>query len=494
MKAVFIYPNQLFENHPSLSRSRKVLLVQDPLFFADKQYPVGFHKKKILLHFLSMDDYKDNLVDRGYDVEVISFNRLQTKNHTQKIIKEYELSEIHIADVVDYTLEKRIKDAASKLNVRLYWYNSPMFLLNKDEVENDFRKKNFHFMSNFYKKQRRRYNLLMDDEGKPEGGKWSFDLENRKKLPKGIQIPAITKFEYNNNKTLRGNRFINKYFKNNIGTSKAFNYPVNHKQSRFAFNQFLEHKFQLFGPYEDAISKHNHSLFHSILTPYLNIGLITPKEIIQKVMDFSGLNSIPLNSIEGFIRQIIGWREFIRGVYTVDGVKQRTRNYWGFTKAIPKTFYDGTTGLEPLDNSISRCLKHGYAHHIERLMILGNIMILSRFDPDSVYQWFMEFFIDAYDWVMVPNIYGMSQFADGGLMSTKPYISGSNYILKMSDYKKGRWSGVWDALYWEFINSNREFFLKNHRMAMMVSMYDKKPKDIRSEYSFIYKDYQLMIN
>ena len=127
-------------------------------------------------------------------------------------------------------------------------------------------------------------------------------------------------------------------------------------------------------------------------------------------------------------------------------------------------------------------------------MILGNIMILSRFDPDSVYQWFMEFFIDAYDWVMVPNIYGMSQFADGGLMSTKPYISGSNYILKMSDYKKGRWSGVWDALYWEFINSNREFFLKNHRMAMMVSMYDKKPKNIKSEYSFIYKDYQLMIS
>ena len=180
--------------------SRKIFLVQDPLFFSDKQYPVAFHKKNILLHLLSMDDYRDNLVDRGYDVEVIAFNRLQTKDHTQKIIKEYELSEIHIADVVDYTLENRIKDAASKLNVRLYWYNSPMFLLNKDEVENDFRKKNFHFMSNFYKKQRRRYNLLMDDEGKPEGGKWSFDLENRKKLPKGIQIPAITKFEYNNNK------------------------------------------------------------------------------------------------------------------------------------------------------------------------------------------------------------------------------------------------------------------------------------------------------
>ena len=206
------------------------------------------------------------------------------------------------------------------------------------------------------------------------------------------------------------------------------------------------------------------------------------------------MNKIPLNSVEGFLRQIIGWREFIRGVYTADGVKQRTKNYWGFKKNVPKTFYDASTNLTPVDNTISRCLKYGYSHHIERLMILGNIMILSRFDPNSVYKWFMEFFIDSYDWVMVPNIYGMSQFADGGLMSTKPYISGSNYILKMSNYKKGEWSGIWDALYWEFINSNREFFLKNHRMAMMVSMYDKKTKDVRSQYSKIYKDYQSILN
>ena len=211
-------------------------------------------------------------------------------------------------------------------------------------------------------------------------------------------------------------------------------------------------------------------------------------------MEYSDLNSIPLNSVEGFLRLLIGWREFIRGVYTVDGIKQRTRNYWGFTKAVPKSFYDGTTDIEPLDNTIFRCLKYGYVHHIERLMILGNIMMLSRFDPDSVYKWFMEYFIDAYDWVMVPNIYGMSQFADGGLMSTKPYISGSNYILKMSDYKKGKWSGIWDALYWEFINSNRDFFLNNPRMAMMISMYDKKPKDMKSQYSKIYRDYQSSIN
>ena len=494
MKAVFVYPNQLFENHPSLSRNRKTLLIQDPLFFGDKQYPISFHKQKILLHYLSIDSYRDNLIKRGYDVDIVLYKNLLSKGYTQKIIKKYQLSEIHIVDVVDYTLEKRLMMAAHELDVKIYWYDSPGFLLNKDEVESDFRNKKFHFMSTFYKKQRRRYNLLIDEKGEPEGGKWSFDLENRKKLPKGIQIPEILNFEYDKNRILSGNRFADKFFPENVGTLENFNYPVDHQQGKIAFDHFLDEKFQLFGPYEDAISEENHTLFHSILTPYLNIGLITPKEVIEKVMDRSKLSKIPLNSVEGFLRQIIGWREFIRGVYTTDSVKQRTTNYWGFKKTVSKRFYDGSTNLIPVDNTISRCLKYGYSHHIERLMILGNIMVLSRFDPDSVYQWFMEFFIDAYDWVMVPNIYGMSQFADGGLMSTKPYISGSNYILKMSNYKKGKWSGIWDALYWEFINSNREFFLKNHRMAMMVSMYDKKPKDMRSQYSMIYKDYQASLN
>ena len=441
-----------------------------------------------------MDSFRDNLIKRGYDVEIVLYENLRSKGYTQTIIKKYQLSEVHIANVVDYTLEKRIKAAAQELDVRIYWYDSPGFLLNQDEVENDFRKKKFHFMSTFYKKQRRRYNLLIDEKGEPEGGKWSFDLENRKKLPKGIQIPEVINFEYDNNKILSGHRFIDEFFQENIGTSENFNYPVDHTQSKSAFDHFLKEKFELFGAYEDAISKDEHTLFHSILTPYLNIGLITPKEIIEKVIDYTKMNKIPLNSVEGFLRQIIGWREFIRGVYTTDGVKQRTKNYWGFKKNVPKAFYDASTNLTPVDNTISRCLKYGYSHHIERLMILGNIMILSRFDPDSVYKWFMEFFIDSYDWVMVPNIYGMSQFADGGLMSTKPYISGSNYILKMSNYKKGEWSGIWDALYWEFINSNREFFLKNHRMAMMVSMYDKKTKDVRSQYSKIYKDYQSILN
>ena len=205
----------------------------------------------------------------------------------------------------------------------------------------------------------------------------------------------------------------------------------------------------------------------------MNAGLISPRELINKSLLFAKNNEIPLNSLEGFIRQIMGWREFIRGMYVCKGSYSRTQNFWGFERKIPKSFYDGTTGIEPVDDTIKKVLATGYCHHIERLMVLGNFMLLCEFDPDEVYRWFMELFIDAYDWVMVPNVYGMSQFADGGLMSTKPYISSSNYILKMSNYKKGDWCKIWDALFWNFMDKQREFFLKNPRMRMLISSFDK---------------------
>jgi len=179
---------------------------------------------------------------------------------------------------------------------------------------------------------------------------------------------------------------------------------------------------------------------------------------------------VPLNALEGFVRQVMGWREFVRLVYRTHGRVQRKKNFWGFTHGIPAAFYDGSTGVEPVDHVIRQVLRTGYCHHIERLMILGNFMLLCELSPDAVYRWFMEMFIDSYDWVMVPNVYGMSQFADGGLMSTKPYISGSSYVLKMSDFKKGSWCAVWDALYWRFVDRHADFLAKNPRMAMMVKM------------------------
>ena len=180
------------------------------------------------------------------------------------------------------------------------------------------------------------------------------------------------------------------------------------------------------------------------------------------------------------MRQIIGWREFIRGVYIAVGNKERTRNFWNFNRKIPNSFYNGGTGIEPIDDTIKKINNSAYANHIERLMIIGNFMLLCEFEPNEVYKWFMEMFIDSYDWVMVPNVYGMSQFSDSGMMSTKPYISSSNYILKMSDYKKGDWCKIWDSLFWNFMDKQRDFFIKNPRMRMLVSSFDRMEESKRT--------------
>ncbi|MEM9650280.1 MAG: cryptochrome/photolyase family protein, partial [Bacteroidota bacterium] len=250
-------------------------------------------------------------------------------------------------------------------------------------------------------------------------------------------------------------------------------YPTNFITTQKWFRQFLDYRFADFGTYEDAIVLEHSFLNHSVLTPMLNVGLITPQEVIDNALEYAQENGIPINSTEGFVRQVIGWREFIRGIYESRGTNQRTYNFWGFSKKIPSAFYDGSTGIYPIDQTIKKVLQTGYCHHIERLMVLGNFMILCEFDPDEVYGWFMELFIDAYDWVMVPNVYGMSQFADGGLMATKPYISGSNYLMKMSNYPKGAWQAIWDGLFWRFMDKHRSFFLKNPRLGMLVRTFDK---------------------
>jgi deoxyribodipyrimidine photolyase-related protein len=211
----------------------------------------------------------------------------------------------------------------------------------------------------------------------------------------------------------------------------------------------------------------------------LNVGLLTPNEVIDATLAFAQNHDVPLNSLEGFIRQVLGWREFIRMVYLSKGREERTRNYWGFKRKLPRSFWMGTTGIVPLDETIHKVRETGYCHHIERLMVLGNCMLLNEFDPDDVYRWFMELFIDAYDWVMVPNVYGMSQFADGGMMATKPYISGSNYLMKMSDYPKGEWQLQWDAWFWRFMHIHRDFFLKNPRLSMLVRSFDKMTEEKR---------------
>ena len=290
--------------------------------------------------------------------------------------------------------------------------------------------------------------ILIDNDQNPVGGKWTYDDMNRHKFPKNKKTPTLDYSKLQSENFRDSVNYVQKNFTENFGIINDIQlYPTDFKTCRIWFNDFLKTRFDEFGVYEDAVLIEESIINHSVLSPLINSGLLNPKYVVKNSLEFYKKNKIPINSTEGFIRQIIGWREFIRGVYVSKGSEERTKNYWNFNRKIPKSFYDGNTGIDPIDDTIKKVEKSAYGNHIERLMILGNFMVLCEFDPNEVYKWFMEVFIDSYDWVMVPNVYGMSQFADGGLMSTKPYISSSNYIIKMSDYKKGEWSDIWDGLF-----------------------------------------------
>lgn len=554
-------------------------LIEDPLFFT--QYP--FHLQKLVLHRASMTAYADKLQNHYesqiQDSALVTPPKIYHIYHHDKLAQTDQLlshladqgvTEIHVVEVDDYLLKHRL-NRASDYGIRLHWYDSPLFLDNIDVHNKFFAKQKSssprYLHHEFYQLQRRRLNILMENNSdshanlsnsKPIGGQWSFDADNRKKYPKDTQPPSW-QWCVDDEIRIKARAQIATEFPNNYGRLYAVdepnepsahhesqtnldllsspqplnasepaallaNYPITHEQASAWLEGFLSTRFAQFGDYEDAIVSDHAYLHHSVLTPMLNIELITPAQVIKRTLNFAKNHNIPMNSLEGFIRQIIGWREFIRGLYHKVGLEQRNSNFWDFSRTLPKAFYTGETGLLPVDNVISRVLDTGYCHHIERLMVLGNIMLLCEIHPDGVYQWFMELFIDAYDWVMVPNVYGMSQFADGGVMATKPYISGSNYICKMSNYKaltkkqklawskdkiiaatnspesfakmmaepieqRLPWQMIWDALFWRFMHTHCEFFMAQPRLAMLTNHLKRMSEDALAQHLTITNAY-----
>jgi deoxyribodipyrimidine photolyase-related protein len=473
--ATLIFPHQLFNHHPAISKEREIFLVEEQLFFSGVQSSLKFHKKKLMLHRASMQAYKRKLESQGFRVRSIEF-----KSDLFQSLNKNKIEEIWFSDPVDRLLESKLKREAKKWGVKINRLPTSAFLTPEDWLLRFFKGTRHFSMAHFYIAQRKRLKILVDGE-KPVGGKWSFDPENRKKIPKNLDIPARPSPK-SNPFIEEAKKFVEKHFPGNPGNVEDFFYPVTHEESKRWLKNFLREKLHYFGNYQDAIVKEEPFLFHSVLTPMLNIGLLTPDQIIKETLAYSEEHSIPLHALEGFIRQIIGWREFMRAVYLLKGEEERTTNFFHHKRKLPKSFYNGTTGLDPVDTVIHRLIQHAYAHHIERLMVLGNIMLLCEIDPNEVYRWFMELFIDAYDWVMVPNVYGMSQHADGGLITTKPYISSSHYIRKMGDFSEGEWGRIWDGLYWRFIHRHRDFFKKNPRMKVMINQMDRMGRERMREH------------
>ena len=478
MKLFFILGNQLFPPK-YLDRFKN-----DHLFFMSEDYELctyeKHHKLKILLFLSAMRSYSDNLKKNKFKFEYTKIDSSDFKKNyldkIKKIINSKKIKEITSFEVEDKFFEKKVQSFVKKNNLVWNKIKSPMFLNSREEF-NDYLSKNKRpFMATFYKSTRQKLDILMKKDGNPEGGKWSFDEDNRKKLPKNTKVPKFPNInETKHTKNLKP--IIEKMFKDHPGSTQNFWFATEYNDVVKLLNFFLKEKSNLFGDYEDAVDQGNNILFHSALSPYINLGLITPEFIISKTLEFHKKNKIRLNSLEGYVRQVIGWREFMRGVYQKYSDEMETKNFFKQNRKMKHSWYEGTTGLPPLDHAIKNALKYGWSHHIERLMILSNIMNLCELNPKIVYKWFMEMFVDSSDWVMVPNVYGMGLFSDGGIFATKPYICGSSYFMKMMDFKKGDWCNTMDGLYWRFINRNRSFFLKNPRLSMMVRIFDKmKPE------------------
>ncbi len=469
-KIFVVLGNQLF-NLKFLSKFKN-----DHIFYLSEDFGLctyeKHHKHKILFFLSAMRSFADELIKNKYEVIYKKIDETDfKKNYCEKLLKEVKrlkISEISIFEIEDKPFEKEFTNFFDK-KINLNYLESPMFLCSRKDFRDYLDGVKKPFMATFYKNQRIKHKLLIDEDDKPIGGKWSFDVENRKKLPKEIELPKKLIFdETKHSKELK--KFINDFFQDHPGNLEKFMVCTTREGVFKIFNDFIKNKLDLFGDYEDAVDERDNVIFHSALSPYINLGLITPFEIIETLRENS---DIKLNSYEGYIRQIIGWREFMRGIYQNYDEKLENSNFFKHQRKMKLSWYHASTGLEPLDFSIKNAIDYGWTHHIERLMILCNIMNLCEIKPKEVYKWFMEMFIDSSEWVMSPNVYGMGLFSEGGIFSTKPYICGSSYFLKMMHFKKGPWCDIMDGLYWRFIEKNKSFFLTNPRLSMMVKILEK---------------------
>ena len=471
-EAFIVLGNQLFPlNHIQDFKSCHFFMAED----YDLCTYFKFHKHKLIFYLSAMREYKDALIKNKYKCTYCKLDG-QKINHKYEdklelFINKNKIKKLKIFEIPDSFFRNRITNFCKKKNIDLEIIQSPMFMSDRALLKEYFEKNKKPFLNNFYKLQRINQNILIKNN-LPTGGKWSFDEDNRKKLPKNIQIPPI-KLPSENKNIKDVKILIDEKFKKHPGNISGFLIPTNRETALNWLQSFFKDRFKNFGDYEDALTTESNLVFHSLLSPLLNIGLLVPSEVIQEALKYHKKNKIPLNSFEGFIRQILGWREFIKGTYDKYENQMVKGNFWNHKRKLTSSWYTGTTGIDPLDHFIKEVNACGYTHHIPRLMVISNIMNLAGIHPKEIYRWFMEMFVDSSDWVMVPNVFSMGTFSDGGIFATKPYICGSNYILKMSNFKKGEWCDIVDGLYWSFIERNMSEIKKNYRMSMMANAYKK---------------------
>jgi len=454
MNIVLIFPTQLFKDI-DLLQNKQVYLIEEPIYFTNYNY----HKLKLAYHRATMKYYYDYLKKNKIKTEYYEF-----KNITYKFYQNLKINKIYIYDPIEYELLDKLKKIYKD---KLFIFPTINFLVYKDiKLLKDTIFKDSYLFNKFYIYYRKKYKILVKLDEKPIGDKWSFDKNNRKKIPKNTKLPILPKI-INNKYTEEATNYINKYFNNNYGEIN-FIYPITHQDSERWFNKFLKYKMDNFGEYEDATIENHPFLFHSVITPMLNIGLLTDKIIIKKVLKHKS----NIQNIEGFIRQIF-WRNYMMTIYMIENPIIKIKYE---ISIIYDKLWNYKTNMYPIDSMIKTyILPYAYSHHITRLMYFGNFFKLCLLKNDIIYRWFMEAFIDAYSWVMYGNVYGM--ILNKIKIMTKNYIASSNYIFKMSNFKNiNNWKEIFDALYYNYINENYEELKSDYGLRYQLVYWKKKIK------------------
>mgnify|MGYP003335218215 CR=1 FL=1 len=461
---LLLFPNQLFHLEYLPKNITKIYLIEHPLFFGKREKQYKFNKLKLILHCASMQNYKELLQKKGFSIQYVSYHDFS--------YQKFPKTNVNCFEVNDHLLEKELKKYNSKIN----FLPSPNFLLSMqdlDEYHEKNKSKKLVKHQDFYIFVRNKLNILKNSK--------TYDAENRKKIPSGTNIPSLPKVQKNKFIT-NATHYVNKHFSENYGSTNLL-YPICHIESKKWFQDFLKNKLQKFGEYQDAIVGKEDFLFHSVISPMLNIGLLSPKHIVQEIEKYYSDNKskIGINNYEGFIRQIIGWREYQRYCYHFYYKEMTTSNIFGNSRCLNSKWYNGSLGIKPVDDAIKMAFEYGYLHHILRLMIMTNFMNLCGIQPKEVYRWFMEFSVDSYDWVMIQNVYSMGMWADGGLTMRKPYISADNYVLNMSNYTcKENWCPIWKSLYYVFLEKHQTI-LRSTPYGRNLAVWSKKSKEEKAK-------------
>lgn len=450
---------------------------------------VRHHIQKIIGFFLAMRHFSGELEKRGHQVIYLQLDAEDNKQSIADNIK-YQIEQLNCTHLAyqlpdEYRLDQVFESLKSGLDIPVKAYDTEHFLSDRSMVEQLFKGKKQFLMETFYRKMRKKYGTLMqEDKETPVNGRWNYDAENRKKLPKKIDLPEPKSYERSVNDLVE---LLKAHEIQTIGRvdATAFDWPVTRTEFLDLLEHFLEVRFTNFGRYQDAMTDRDYLLFHSKLSFGLNVKLIDPLEVVQAAEEYweAHQDEVDIAQAEGFIRQILGWREYMRGIYWAKMPDYQNLNFFEHDAELPKWFWTGETKMKCLSHSINQSLDKAYAHHIQRLMVTGNFALLLGVHPDEVDAWYLGIYMDAIEWVEITNTRGMSQFADGGIVGTKPYVSSANYIHKMGDYcsncyydrkvKVGEKACPFNSLYWDFYDRNRTKLKNNPRVGMMYRVWDK---------------------